>query len=132
MRERCRHSIGRRTFGSGLIGRPEARKKSTVQTRYGSKYFSVGPVRPNISSQVWAEVAAHGRARAQYIRPGLGRGRGPWAGTSTIRLRQARNGLYRGMKRHISLLYVKHQFQRSSRVIFFQITPILNYPAACL
>jgi hypothetical protein len=40
----------------------------------------------------------------QYIGLGLGRGRGPWAGTSTVRLRQARNDPYRGMKRPIYLL----------------------------
>jgi hypothetical protein len=41
--------------------------RSTVQSRHDPKYFSVGP--------------------------GLGRGRDPWAGTNTARLRQARNDL---------------------------------------
>jgi hypothetical protein len=41
---------------------------------------------------------------AQYIGPGLGRGHGPWAGTSTARLRQARNGPCKGTKRPIYLL----------------------------
>jgi hypothetical protein len=41
---------------------------------------------------------------ARYIGPGLGRGHGPWAGTSTTRLKQARNGSYRGTKRPIYLL----------------------------
>jgi hypothetical protein len=38
------------------MGRPEARKKSTAQARYGPKYFSVGPARPIISGRVWVEV----------------------------------------------------------------------------
>jgi hypothetical protein len=41
---------------------------------------------------------------ARYIGLGLGRGHGPWAGTSTTRLRQTRNGPYRGTKRPIYLL----------------------------
>jgi hypothetical protein len=60
------------------MGRPEAWKKSTTQARHGPKYFSAGP--------------------------GLDRGRSLWAGTSTARLRQARNGPYRGTKRPIYLL----------------------------
>jgi hypothetical protein len=50
------------TFGSGLTG--PKHKKSTAQTRHDPKYFSAGP--------------------------GLGRGRNPWADTSTTRLRQTR------------------------------------------
>jgi hypothetical protein len=60
------------TFGLGLMGRPEARKKSTAQARHDPKYFSVGPARLDISARVWAEVAAHGRARAR-ARPVSGR-----------------------------------------------------------
>jgi hypothetical protein len=54
------------TFGSGLMVRPEARKKPT-QTRHGPKYFSVGSARPDISGRVWAEVIAHGLARARPV-----------------------------------------------------------------
>jgi hypothetical protein len=54
----------------------------------------------------------HGTARNNLVpgrhgplyRAGLGRGHGPWAGTGTARLRQARNGPYRGTKRPIYLL----------------------------
>jgi hypothetical protein len=64
------------------LGRPDgparSTKKSTAQARHGPKYFSAGP--------------------------GLGRGHGPWAGTSTTRLRQARNGSYRDTKMPIYLL----------------------------
>jgi hypothetical protein len=45
------------------------------------------------------------------VGPGLGRGRGPWAGTSTTRLRQARKGPYKGTKRPIYLLkshFIRH------------------------
>jgi hypothetical protein len=45
------------------MSRLEARKKNTVQTWYDPKYFSVGSERPDISSWVWTEVVAHGRAR---------------------------------------------------------------------
>jgi hypothetical protein len=49
------------TFGSGLMGWPEARKKhSTTQNILVSG-------RTDISGRVWAEVAAHGRARARPI-----------------------------------------------------------------
>jgi hypothetical protein len=61
------------------MGRAEARKK------HDPKYFSAGPAQPDISGRVWAEV-------------------GPWAGTSTVRLRQARNDTYKGTKRPIYLL----------------------------
>jgi hypothetical protein len=64
------------------MGRPKARKKSMAHARHDTKYFSVGPARPDIS----------------------GRGRGPWAGTSTTRLRQTRNDPYRSRKRPIYLL----------------------------
>jgi hypothetical protein len=58
---------------------PDGPARSTKKkARHDPKYFSVGP--------------------------GLVRGRGPWAGTSTARLRQARNGPYRGTKRPIYLL----------------------------
>jgi hypothetical protein len=60
-------ALYRCTFGPGLMGRPEARKKSTAQARHGTKYFSAGPARPDILGRVWAEVAAHGRARAQSV-----------------------------------------------------------------
>jgi hypothetical protein len=49
------------------MGRSEARKKSTVQARHDTKYFSVGPARPDISDRVWAEVTAYGRARARPV-----------------------------------------------------------------
>jgi hypothetical protein len=49
------------------MGRPEARKKSTAQAWPGPKYFSAGPARPDISGWVWAEVAAHGQARARPV-----------------------------------------------------------------
>jgi hypothetical protein len=63
---------------AGPDGPARSMEKSTTQARHDTKYFSVGP--------------------------GLGRGRGPWAGTSTARLRQARNGPYRGTKWPIYLL----------------------------
>jgi hypothetical protein len=49
------------------MDRPEAREKKTAQARHGPKYFSVGPVRLDISDRVWTEVAAHGRARARPV-----------------------------------------------------------------
>jgi hypothetical protein len=55
------------TFGSGLMGWPEARKKNMAQARHDTKYFSAGPVRLDISGRVWAEVTAHGRARARPV-----------------------------------------------------------------
>jgi hypothetical protein len=53
-------------------------EKSMAQAQHSPKYFSVGP--------------------------GLGWGRGPWAGTSTTHLRQTRNDPYKGTKRPIYLL----------------------------
>jgi hypothetical protein len=50
------------------MGRPEARKKSMALARHDPKYFSVGPARPDIPGQVWAEVAGHGRARAWPVK----------------------------------------------------------------
>jgi hypothetical protein len=92
------------TFGPGLISRPEARKKSTAQARHDTKYFSAGP--------------------------GLGRGRGLWAGTSTARLKQARNDPYRGTKMpiyllkshfipHFHLLDKKHKARDNVSYMFF-------------
>jgi hypothetical protein len=42
-------------------------EKSTAQAQHASKYFSAGPARPDISGRVWAEVAAHGQARARSV-----------------------------------------------------------------
>jgi hypothetical protein len=50
------HHCYRCTFGPGLMGRPEARKK-----KHGP-----GTARPEII-RVWAEVTAHGRARARPV-----------------------------------------------------------------
>jgi hypothetical protein len=83
-------------FGPSLMGRSEARFKHgmiqniLVSGRYGPIY----------------RVGFRPRSR-------------PMAGTSMIRLRQTRNNLYSGTKRPISILYL-HQFQRSSRVIFYK------------
>jgi hypothetical protein len=65
-------------FGPVLMCLSEARKKARLSHDTIQNIFSVGP--------------------------GLGRGHGPWAGKSTTRLRQARNGPYRGTKRLIYLL----------------------------
>jgi hypothetical protein len=68
------------TFGLGLMGRPEARPRHDTARN----------------------ILVPGRHGA-----GLGRGRGSWAGTSTTRLRQTRNGPYRDTKRPIYLLKLK-------------------------
>jgi hypothetical protein len=47
------------TFGLGLIGRPEARKKT--RPKHGTTQNILVPGR------VWAEVVAHGRARARLV-----------------------------------------------------------------
>jgi hypothetical protein len=60
------------TFGPVLMGRSEARKKT--QPRHDMTQNNLGP-------------------SARYIGSGLGRGHGPWAGTSTTRLKQARNDI---------------------------------------
>jgi hypothetical protein len=60
--------------------------KHGKKARHDPKYFSAGP------------------GTARYFGPGLGRGHGPWAATSTTRLRQARNDPYRGTERPIYLL----------------------------
>jgi hypothetical protein len=63
-------------------------------------YIWVGP---DGSAQSMEKKARpkHGMARNILV---SGRGRGPWVGTSTARLRQARNGPYRSTKRPIYLL----------------------------
>jgi hypothetical protein len=51
------------------------------------------------------EARKKARLRHGTARPDIsGRGRGPWAGTSTTRLRQAQNDPYIGTKRLIYLL----------------------------
>jgi hypothetical protein len=52
---------------AGPDGPARSTEKSTAQARHGPKYFSVGPAQPVISGRVWAEVTAHGRARARPV-----------------------------------------------------------------
>jgi hypothetical protein len=84
-------STYRCTFWLGLMGRSETRKKA--RSRHDT---------------------------TRYIGSGLSRGRDPWTGTSTIRLRQTQNDPYRGTKRpiyllkshfitHFHVLYKKHK-----------------------
>jgi hypothetical protein len=49
----------------GSDGPARSTKKSTA--RHDTKYFSAGLARHDISGRVWAEVVAHGRARARAV-----------------------------------------------------------------